>query len=498
MHLIQKFMNEFLVLGLVLAYFGLLLLISIFSKGSDQNNNAFFLGERKSPWIVVAIGMIGASLSGVTFISVPGMVRENSFLYMQTVMGFFVGYILIARVLLPVYYRLNAPSIYIYLKERFGKYSYKTGAAFFLLSKTIGAAARLYVVAIVLQAFVLEKWGMPFALTAALIIAMIWVYSFRNGIKTIVWTDLLQTICLLTALVLIILQLSKSLQPESGSVWGLMKASPYMKMFEFGDWHSKQHFVKQFFSGIFIALVMTGLDQDMMQKNLSIPNLNKAKRNIYTYGFAFIPVNFLFLSLGVLLLLFAQKNQLELPLLSDDILPVISTGPYLGPAAGIFFIIGIISAAFSSADSALTSLTTSFCVDMLGRKDDVRLRKRVHLLISVFFLLIILIFKAVNNRSLIDAIYVIAGYTYGPLLGLFTYGLFSKQPVRDKWVPYIALSAPVLSALLQYISGRYWSYAMGYELLMLNGGLTLLMLWLSGKTLRPGRIKAGSLFNKTI
>jgi Na+/proline symporter len=222
----------------------------------------------------------------------------------------------------------------------------------------------------------------------------------------------------------------------------------------------------------------------MMQKNLSISKLHKAKRNIYTYGFAFIPVNFLFLSLGVMLLLFAQKNHLELPLLSDDILPVIATGSYLGPAAGILFLIGIISAAFSSADSALTSLTTSFCVDMLGRKDDVRLRKRVHLLISVFFLLIILIFKAVNNRSLIDAIYVIAGYTYGPLLGLFVFGLFSKKPVRDKWVPYIALTAPILSALFQYISSRCWSYTLGYELLMLNGGLTLLMLWLSGKTLR--------------
>ena len=484
MQTIQKLMNEFLVLGLVLAYFGLLLLISFFSKGSEQNNNAFFLGERKSPWFVVAIGMVGASLSGVTFVSVPGMVRENSFLYMQTVFGFFVGYLLIAHVLLPVYYRLNAPSIYVYLKQRFGRMSYKTGAAFFLLSKTIGAAARLYVVAIILQVFVLDKWGLPFGLTAALIIAMIWIYSSRNGIKTIVWTDMLQTLCLLTALVLIMLQLAKNLQPESGSVWGLMKASPYMKIFEFEDWHSKQHFVKQFFSGIFIALVMTGLDQDMMQKNLSISKLHKAKRNIYTYGFAFIPVNFLFLSLGVMLLLFAQKNHLELPLLSDDILPVIATGSYLGPAAGILFLIGIISAAFSSADSALTSLTTSFCVDMLGRKDDVRLRKRVHLLISVFFLLIILIFKAVNNRSLIDAIYVIAGYTYGPLLGLFVFGLFSKKPVRDKWVPYIALTAPILSALFQYISSRCWSYTLGYELLMLNGGLTLLMLWLSGKTLR--------------
>ncbi|NLB03747.1 MAG: sodium:solute symporter, partial [Bacteroidales bacterium] len=217
-------MNEFLVLGLVSAYFGLLLLISIFSKGSEQNNHAFFLGERKSPWFVVAIGMIGASLSGVTFVSVPGMVRENNFLYMQTVFGFFVGYLLIARLLLPVYYRLNAPSIYVYLKQRFGRYSYKTGAAFFLLSKTIGAAARLYVVAIILQVFVLDKWGLPFGLTAALIIAMIWIYSSRNGIKTIVWTDMLQTLCLLTALVLIMLQLAKNLQPESGSVWGLMKA----------------------------------------------------------------------------------------------------------------------------------------------------------------------------------------------------------------------------------------------------------------------------------
>ncbi|MBO7323875.1 MAG: sodium:solute symporter, partial [Bacteroidales bacterium] len=324
-------MNIYVMAALLLAYFVLLMLISSFQgKGKKQSNDSFFRGDRQSPWIVVAIGMVGASLSGVSFVSVPGMVRSSSMLYMQTVLGFFVGYILIAKVLLPAYYKLNAPSIYVYLRQRFGMRSYRTGASFFLISKLIGAAARLYVVAIILQTFIFDAFHVPFVLTVALIILMIWLYTMRSGIKTIVWTDLLQTIALVSALVLIIVQLVKNLDMSAAEAWKSLTASDYFRFFEWEDWHSKQHFVKQFFSGIFIALVMTGLDQDMMQKNLSINNLKDAQRNIYTYGFAFIPVNFLFLCLGGLLLIFAQEKGIVLPAANDDILPVLATQGYLG------------------------------------------------------------------------------------------------------------------------------------------------------------------------
>ncbi len=471
-------MNPTLTAILVLVYFGILMLIS-HSQSQHCSNDSFFRGNRKSPWIVVAIGMVGASLSGVTFVSVPGMVRGNDMLYLQTVLGFFVGYILIANILLPTYFKLDSPSIYVYLRKRFGNRSYRTGASFFLLSKTIGAAARLYVVAIILQTFILDAWKVPFPVTVSLIMLMIWLYTRKSGIKTIVWTDLLQTLCLLTALVLIITGLVRSLDMTAGEACRAIVRDEHFHLFEFRDWSSKQHFVKQFFSGIFIALVMTGLDQDMMQKNLSINNLKDAKKNIYTYGFCFLPVNFLFLGLGVLLLVFAQRNGFELPVKSDDILPVLATR-HLGPAVAIFFMIGIISAAFSSADSALTALTTSFCVDILDRPDDNRLRKRLHLLLSALMLAIILIFRQANNGSLIDAIYVIAGYTYGPLLGLYAFGLFTRRPINDRRTPFIAVASPLVCALLQYLSTHFLHYAMGYELLMLNGLLTFFALWISG------------------
>lgn len=470
-------MNETLLLFVVFAYFGLLMLISMFQPKQGGGNDSFFMGNRKSPWFVVAVGMVGASLSGVTFVSVPGMVRDNAMFYMQTVLGFFFGYILIANVLLPLYYRLNTPSIYSYLKERFGVRSYKTGASFFLISKTIGASARLYVVAIILQRFILDAWHVPFAWTVSGIILMIWLYTFRNGIKTIVWTDMLQTICLLTAMILIMIKLAKSMDLNFGETYRALVGSDYFRIVELKDWSSKQHFVKQFISGIFIALVMTGLDQDMMQKNRSIYHLKDAKRNVYTYGFAFVPVNFLFLSMGILLLLYAAQNGIALPESSDDILPVLATQGYMGTAVTLFFMIGIVSAAFSSADSALTALTTSLCVDIFERESDVKFRRWMHALISLLFLLIILVFRAVNNTSLIDAIYVIAGYTYGPLLGLYAFGLFVKQDTDDRKVPYFAVAAPLISYLIQYLSTRYLHYALGYELLMLNGGIMFLCLW---------------------
>ena len=474
-------MSVYLVGGLLLAYFGILMLISALQPNRRKSNDVFFMGSRRSPWVVVAVGMVGASLSGVTFVSVPGMVRGSDMLYMQTVLGFFVGYVLIAEILLPTYFRLKSPSIYAYLHDRLGRRSYKTGASFFLLSKTIGAAARLYVVAIILQTFFFDRWQVPFWLTVSCIIVMIWLYTARSGIKTIVWTDMLQTVCLLTALVLIIVQVARSLGMGPGECWQALVADGHFHLFEFQDWHSKQHFVKQFFSGIFIALVMTGLDQDMMQKNLSISNLKDAKRNIYTYGFAFIPVNFLFLSLGVLLLIFAARHGYALPEASDEILPVFATQGYLGPAVTIFFMLGIIAAAFSSADSALTALTTSLCVDILDRPDDSRLRRRMHVVISLAVLLIIMVFRWVNSDSLIDALYTITGSTYGPLLGLFAFGLTTRRPVLDSATPYIALASPLLCALIQYLSTRYLHYTFGYELLMLNGLLTFAALFLCGR-----------------
>ena len=482
-------MNVYLMAGVLLAYFLILMLVSSL-QGKKATNESFFRGDRRSPWIVVSIGMVGASISGVSFVSVPGMVRASSMLYMQTVLGFFIGYILIAKVLLPTYYKMNATSIYVYLRERFGQRSYKTGASFFLISKLIGAAARLYVVAIILQTFIFDALGIPFVLTVALIILMIWLYTMRSGIKTIVWTDMLQTIALITALVLIIVQIVHSLDMTSAEAWQAIRSDEHFKIFEFSDWSSKQHFVKQFLSGIFIALVMTGLDQDMMQKNLSINNLKDAKRNVYCYGFAFIPVNFLFLSLGILLLIFAQQKGIALPVRNDDILPVLTTQGYLGQATSVIFLIGIIAAAFSSADSALAALTTSFCVDILNQPKNVPLRRVVHVAISLLMLIIILIFRAVNSGSLIDAIYVIAGYTYGPLLGLYALGLCTKASINDRATPYVAVLAPVLCALLQYVSTHYWGYVFGYELLMINGLITFVLLWWSGKNRPSSKLTA--------
>ncbi len=474
-------MNPILVLGLMLGYFAVLMSVSWLQKARGADNETFFRGNRRSPWMVVAIGMVGASLSGVTFVSVPGMVRSNDMLYMQTVLGFFVGYVLIAEILLPLYFRLDSPSIYSYLKRRFGMRSYKTGSSFFLLSKIIGAAARLYVVVLILQVFILDAWNVPFVLTAAAILLMIWLYTRRSGIKTIVWTDLFQTLCLLGAMVLLIVQVCHSLELGAKDACQTLWNDPHFRWFEWNDGHSKQHFLKQFFSGIFIALVMTGLDQDMMQKNLSIHSLKDAKRNIYTYGLAFVPVNFLFMCLGILLLLFADKNGLVLPSSSDDILPMLATQGYLGKASCLLFVLGIVAASFSSADSALTALTTAFCVDLLGRPEDRRLRQRIHVGMSLIMLSIILILKAVNNTSLLDAIYVIAGYTYGPLLGMFAFGLTTHKPVNDAWTPFIAVASPILCAAIQYVSTHFLNYSLGYELLMLNGLLTYTALWLSGR-----------------
>lgn len=475
-------MNSYIILAIIAIYFGILLLIAWITGRKSTGNDAFFLGNRKSPWYIVSIGMIGTSLSGVTFVSVPGMVRSIDMTYMQTVLGFFFGYILIAKVLLPLYYKLKLTSIYAYLGDRIGQRSYKTGASFFLLSKIVGAAARLYLVVLILQHYVFSTWNIPFWVTVIISIFLVWLYTYRSGIKTIIWTDTLQALCLVAMLVVIIWKVKDTMELDMGGMWQTLTESPHFRIFEFGDWHSTQNFFKQFFSGIFITIVMTGLDQDMMQKNLSCKSLKDAQKNMYTYGFAFTPVNFLFLALGVLLISLAAQKHIELPALNDDILPMFCTSGILGSSILIFFTIGIIAAAFSSADSALTALTTSFCVDILGvekeeAKKAKRTRLKVHLLISVLFAIIILIFKAVNSRSVIDAIYMIASYTYGPLLGLFVFGLFTKKQPRDKYVPYICILSPLICFATDYLVKQHTGYAFGYEMLMLNGAITFFGLW---------------------
>lgn len=469
-------MNGIYILLTIFGYFALLMIVAkLTSRRAD--NDAFFRGNRQSPWYVVAFGMIGASLSGVTFVSVPGMVRGIDMTYMQTCLGFFLGYLIIAHVLLPIYYKLNLTTIYSYLESRIGRYSYKTGASFFLLSKVIGAAARLYLVCLILQNYVFDELKVPFTVSVIGIVILIWLYTRKSGIKTIVWTDSFQTFCLLVALGLILFQVSEQMDLSLGGMMQVVSESEYSRIFVFDDWGSKQNFFKQFFSGIFITIVMTGLDQDMMQKNLSCKNLREAQKNMYSYGLSFVPVNFLFLSLGVLLLLMASHTGLTLPEKSDDILPFFAAEGHLGFATLVFFTIGIIAAAFSSADSALTALTTSFCIDILGieRTDDKeaeKKRKWSHFFISVVFIGFILLFKAANNDSIIDAIYTIASYTYGPLLGLFVFGLFTKWRPRDRFVPYVAIASPFICFAIDRVVYQSTGYQFGYEMLMFNGLLT--------------------------
>lgn len=487
----QPRMSGNLILLIIIAYFAVLLLISFLSGRSDTGNMAFFTGNRQSPWWVVAIGMVGASLSGVSFVSVPGMVGNINFSYLQTVFGFFAGYLVIAHVLLPLYYRLQLTSIYSWLGQRLGPHSYTTGAAFFLLSKTIGAAARLYVVALILHTLVFEAWQVPFIVTVGGILLLIWLYTFRSGIKSIVWTDALQTVIMLTALMLMVTELMRMINVNPFELSVLLKQSTMADVLVWDDWNSRQHFVKQFFSGIFITIVMTGLDQDMMQKNLSCRDLKSAQKNMYWYGMAFIPVNFLFLLLGFLILHFAAGTQFILPPQADAILPFFAANAF-STTALLLFVLGIIAAAFSSADSALTALTTSFMVDILKVKQggDILLsaetkrmtakRKRiiVHLLFTLLFIIIVVMFRQLNNKSVIDAIFTLVGYTYGPLLGMYSFGLYTRRAVRDRWVPPIAVTAPLLCFGIDYFSRNFLGYAFGYELLLMNGALTFVGLLL--------------------
>jgi len=473
-------MNALLFLLVAAAYFGVLMAVSRLTAGR-ATNDTFYRGERRSPWWAVAFGMLGASLSGVTFVSVPGMVRSADMTYLQMCLGFIPGYLLVALVLLPVYYRLGLTTIYGYLERRFGLTSYRTGASFFLLSKLLGAAVRLYLVCLILQKVVFDALGWPFWVSAIVILILIWLYSRRGGIATLVWTDCLQTVVLLGALVLICHSILAAEGWGIGEAISAIKENPMSRVFEFSDWSSRQYFWKQFLSGAFIVVVMTGLDQDMMQKNLTCRTLRDSQKNMITNGLLYMPVNLLFLSLGVMMYAFAASHAIELPASGDEVMPVLCAGGYLGQAALLSFTVGITAAAFSSADSALTALTTSVCVDILRRPDDERLRRRMHIVVTVVVIICILVFRALNSTSVIDAVYVIASYTYGPLLGLFAFGLFVPSRLRplEKAVPWICVASPVVCFVLSEVSSSVWNYHFGYELLLLNGSLTAFGLWLS-------------------
>jgi SSS family solute:Na+ symporter len=475
-----------LIISIILAYFLLLLVISwISSRGAG--NAAFFLGERKSPWYVVAFGMIGASLSGVTFISVPGWVADSQFSYMQMVLGYLLGYAVIANLLMPLYYRLQLTSIYTYLEERFGRYSYKTGASFFLLSRIIGASFRLFLVASVLQLTVFDAWRIPFFVTVIATIALIWLYTHRGGIKTIIWTDTLQTFCMLAAVVVSVILITRSMGLTMGEMIEKVVASGDSAIWVFDDWHRENHFFKHFLSGAFITIVMTGLDQDMMQKNLSCRNIREAKKNMYLMSLSLVPVNLVFLFLGAVLIQFTRFRGIPIPETTDNLFPLVATGGYLPQVVGVFFIVGLVAAAYSSADSALTALTTSFTVDILEgeRWEEQKLtywRRRVHLGISLVLGIVIMIFRVINDQNVISAIFTVAGYTYGPLLGLYAFGLFTSLRVRDRLVPLLAILSPLLSFLLSRFSEQLFNgYRFGFELLIVNGAMMFLGLLLTSR-----------------
>lgn len=456
-------------------------------------NRSFFIGNKSSPWFVVAYGMIGASLSGVTFMSVPGWVGDTQFSYLMVVAGYFFGYLVISNILMPMYYRLNLTSIYTYLDQRFGFWSYKTGSFFFILSRTIGASFRMFLVVNVLHIFVFQHWGVPFWVTVCIFILLIILYTFKGGIKTIIWTDTLQTTFMLLAVVLTLVLVTRGLNIDFSSLTNSIFDSKYSNIIV-TDWTAKNHWVKQFFSGMFITIVMTGLDQEMMQKNLSCRNLKDAKKNMLTFSLILVFVNFMFLFLGAALYTYAQSKGIALPERSDDLFPTMAI-QFLGPVAGLVFIIGLISAAYPSADGALTSLTTVFCIDFLGLPDKKHLTEKkktniryiVHLGFALLLLGVIIIFNAINDRAVIDKLFTIAGYTYGPLLGLYAFGLFTKRGLRDRWVPIVALLSPVacyfISANSQFLFG---GYKMGWELLILNGIITFLGLLLMSK--RKGQL----------
>ncbi len=476
-------MNATQILFLIASYFGVLILISYFT-GKDDSNAVFFKAKKQSPWYIVAFGMIGASLSGVTFISVPGMIGGQQFAYMQGVFGFFVGYLFILFVLLPIYYKLNVTSIYQYLEQRFGRVSYKTGSFFFLLSRVTGASFRLYLVALSMQYIVFEKLGVPFWLTVVISILLIWIYTKRGGIKTIVWTDTLQTLAMLTAVGVAIYLINQKLDWSYLEVLQSDAFAGKSKIFFFDDPNSKTYFWKYFIGGIFICIAMTGLDQDMMQKNLTCKNKNESQKNMFSMATLLVIVNFIFLSLGALLFIYAEKFGIEIPIVdgktrTDLLFPEIAMNQNLGLGLAITFIIGLIAAAYSSADSALTSLTTSFSVDFLGIENKPKevqkpLRKKVHIAVSVLLIIVVIIFNNLEG-NVVGNLFKFATFTYGPLLGLFAFGILTKYQIKDKYAWIVALLSIVISFAITYLPENIiGAYQFHWEILPLNGLITFL------------------------
>ena len=470
-------MSPILILVIFLIYTVMLFGVTWFTS-RKADNQSFFIGNKASPWFVVAYGMIGASLSGVTFMSLPGWVKETQFSYLVVVMGYMFGYLVIALVLLPLYYKLKLTSIYTYLNHRFGFWTYKTGAGFFIISRTLGASLRMFVVINVLQIFVFDAWNIPFWVNVMVFILLIILYTMKGGIRTIIWTDTLQTTFMLLAVVLSVIYIGKSLDISLIKLGSIVKESSASKIFVM-DWQHPRFFLKQFLSGMFITITMTGLDQEMMQKNLSCKNLREAQKNMFTFSGILFFVNFLFLFLGAILLIYVQTKGLVIGS-SDDLFPTIAIS-HLGPVAGLVFLIGLISAAFPSADGALTSLTTSVSIDFLGldKREGIseqakrRIRYFVHLSIAMVFFVSVLAFSALKDKAVIDKLFTIAGYTYGPLLGLFSFGLFTTRSVNDKLTPVIAVISPVTCFLLSsYSEVLFNGYKFGFELLLVNGLLT--------------------------
>ena len=475
-------MEPWIILTVLLAYFGILLVISRITS-RNANNQSFFQANKSAPWMLVAFGMVGTSLSGVTFISVPGTVGASHFHYFQVVIGYFIGYFAVAYILLPVYYKFNLTSIYTYLQHRFGMFSYKTGALLFIVSRTLGATLRLYLVINVLQLFVLDELHVPFWATTAMILLMILLYTFKGGVKTIVWTDTLQTLFMLLALVVCVGYVVHDLGLNFSSAMNVLQEGGYTDIFNL-NFEDKKFFLKQIIGGAFITISMTGLDQEMMQKNISVRTLKDSQKNMITFSVIMVFVNFLFLLLGGMLSVYALSKGLDVK--GDDLFPTIAMD-YLPPIIGLIFIIGLISALFPSADGAITALTASYCIDLLGMKRDeskteaehARTRKRVHLAFTGVFMVLVLIFKVLNNKEVVTILLDIAGYTYGPLLGLFAFGILTKRRIQDKLAPAVCLIAPAIAFVLDKTS-IHWAggYKFGFEMLAINGLLTFIGLWM--------------------
>jgi len=462
-----------LVLIIVILYIVVLLLLSQV-VGKRGSNAAFFTGNRRSPWPLVAFGMIGASISGLTFIGVPGWVMSIDMTYLQMCMGFVVGYVVVAFVLLPLYYKYRLTSIYTYLNRRFGAISYKTGSLLFIISKLLSTGTKFYIVCKILQMCLADKFIVPYVVVVFVTLFLIWLYTYRSGIKVLVWTDFLQTLCLILALVLMLLKTADMLQMDFAETTTVVWNDSHARIFEFSDFISKQNFWKQFLSGIFIVIVMTGSDQDMMQKNLTCKDLRSAQKDMCSYGVLFLPINFLFLSLGILLMMLYQQQGIPLPEQGDDLLSGIILKGTMGMPCLIFFTIGVIASAFSSADSAMTALTTCVCIDLLDKENDEKTRKLVHLGMLIAMVFVTLAFNAIGSGSVMDLIYTLVSYAYGPLLGLFAFGLFTHKQPKERAVPYITIASPLICYIIDTIVLYCTGYKFGYEMLMFNGLLTFI------------------------